>query len=69
VGKQPPEAITNVERALDRELRQIVRQVSARGHGRPLKGAAMRRRRDPAAEAPLVCLEKLHMHYHHSLRA
>jgi hypothetical protein len=54
VGKQTPEAVTNVERALDCELRQIVRQISARRHGRPLKGAAMRRRRDPAAKASRV---------------
>ena len=62
--QKSPEPISNFERAFDRELRQVVRQVPARCHRRALKWSAVRRRRDPAAEAAVAGVIEFDEHSH-----
>jgi hypothetical protein len=64
MGEQSPEAIADFERALDRELRQVVRDITSGSHCRALKGASVRRRRDPAAQTALGSLIELDSHQH-----
>src|SRR3954471_3713309 len=59
-----PEAISNVECALDAELGQVVREIAARCHHRALEWAAVGRRGDPAAEAAVAGAIEFDEHDH-----
>jgi hypothetical protein len=62
--QKSPEPVSDFEHALDRELRQIVRQIASRCHRRALKWPAVRRRGDPAADATLVAPIEFDEHDH-----
>ena len=68
LGDQTPESPLDTERRFDDELRQVVREVPSRRHGRSLEALALRRCRDPGAQPSVVDLVERYLHTHTSTR-
>jgi hypothetical protein len=64
VREEVPESVAYLKRSLDRELREVVRQIASGCHCRTLKWPTMQRRSNPAAQATLVIFIELDAHDH-----
>src|SRR5258705_2710675 len=64
VSQETPESVTDPERSLNRELRQVVWRLASGCHRRALNRPTVGRRGDPAAQAAHVSLVELNVHQH-----